>query len=353
MKNKAVIIKGLITLGFCLFFVLKIQAQADKDAIDIRRIWDRGNHNAFTDIIFFKGKFYVVFREGDGHIPNKDNTGNGKIRILTSKDAEFWESHSLLELDGIDLRDPKISVTPKNRLLIIMGGSNYENGSLKSIATYTSMSDPNGNRFAQPEKVALNETLKSDFDWIWRITWYEKVGYGVLYQSNVNGDKDKTRAYLVKTTKGTDYELITELQIDGKPNESTIRFLSGAEMAILVRREGDDKMGMLGTSKAPYTDWTWEKLDFRLGGPNFEIIPINKILITSRIYADDGPYTALLLGKKNEGFKEVMRLPSGGDCSYAGMITISGYVWMSYYSSHEGKTSIYYARIPYSKLQEQ
>ena len=54
--------------------------------------------------------------------------------------------------------------------------------------------------------------------------------------------------------------------------------------------------------------------------------------------------------KKGEKFKEVMRLPSGGDTGYPGIFSIGGYVWMSYYSSHEGKTSVYYARIPYKDI---
>jgi hypothetical protein len=338
-------------IGFFMIFCSPTQAQVKEEPLDIRRIWDRGNHNAFTDIAFFKGKLYVVFREGDGHIPNKDNTGNGIIRILSSVSGEFWESAAVIQLEGIDLRDPKISVTPKNRLMIVMGGSKYENGELKSIASYVSVSDPNATKFSAPEAVVFDESIKSDFDWLWRVTWYDKVGYGVVYQSYVDGEKGKNKAYLVKTTKGTEYEVVTELKVDGTPNEATIRFLSGGEMLILIRREGDDKMGMLGSSKAPYTDWSWEKLDFRLGGPNFEIIPINKILIGTRVYSEDGNYTALLLGKKNEPYKEVMRLPSGGDNSYMGMFTISGYVWVSYYSSHEGKASIYYARIPYSQFQ--
>ena len=122
-------------------------------------------------------------------------------------------------------------------------------------------------------------------------------------------------------------------------------------MMMIVRRGGDDKMGMMGTSKAPYTDWNWKKLDFQLGGPNFEVIPIDKILLATRMYSDEGNYTALLMGKKDEPFHEVMKLPSGGDNSYAGMFTIAGYVWLSYYSSHEGKASIYYARIPYKDLE--
>jgi hypothetical protein len=38
-------------------------------------------------------------------------------------------------------------------------------------------------------------------------------------------------------------------------------------------------------------------------------------------------------------------MPSGGDSSYPGMVLHDGLLWMSYYSSHEGKSSIYLARI--------
>ena len=38
-------------------------------------------------------------------------------------------------------------------------------------------------------------------------------------------------------------------------------------------------------------------------------------------------------------------LPSGGDCSYPGMVEHDELLWLSYYSSHEGKTSIYLAQI--------
>lgn len=335
-----------------LFMVLAFSsmAQQKEEPSEVKRIWDRGGHNAFTDITYFKNKLYIVFREGDGHIPNEDNTGNGKIRILTSVKGEFWEAAGLIELEGVDLRDPKLSVTPKNKLMIVMGGSVYDRRELKSLSTYVSMSNPNGERFSVPEQIELDEQIKSDFDWLWRVTWYAKTGYGVVYQANADGEKGKSKAYLVKTTKGIEYELVKELDIEGNPNEATIQFLSGAEMMMIVRRGGGDQMGMMGTSKAPYTEWSWEKLDFKLGGPDFDIIPINKILIGTRVYSEDGPYTALLLGEKGGPFKEVKRLPSGGDTSYPGMFSIAGYVWLSYYSSHEGKTSIYYARIPYSEL---
>ena len=347
--NKVKGASGILFCGFFMVFSSVLFAQK-KETVEIKRIWDHGGHNAFTDITFFKNRLFVVFREADAHIPNKDNTGNGKIRILSSLDGDYWENEALIELNGVDLRDPKLSVTPKKRLMIVMGGSQYDKQELKGISSYVSMSDTEGKKFDAPQPIVIDAQIKTDFDWLWRVTWHDKIGYGVVYQSNVDGEKGKSKAYLVKTEKGIEYEMVTQLNIDGDPNEATIRFLTGAEMMIVVRRNGDDKMGMLGTSKAPYTDWTWEKLDYELGGPNFEIIPIDKILIGARIQGQDGPYSALLLGKRNEPFKEVLKLPSGGDTGYPGFYSIAGYVWLSYYSSHEGKACIYYARIPYAEL---
>jgi len=46
-----------------------------------------------------------------------------------------------------------------------------------------------------------------------------------------------------------------------------------------------------------------------------------------------------------QSVKPELILPSGGDCSYPGMVWDKGKLWVSYYSSHEGATDIYLARI--------
>jgi hypothetical protein len=38
-------------------------------------------------------------------------------------------------------------------------------------------------------------------------------------------------------------------------------------------------------------------------------------------------------------------LPSGGDTSYSAFGWHEGLLWVSYYSSHEGKTAIYLAKV--------
>ena len=43
--------------------------------------------------------------------------------------------------------------------------------------------------------------------------------------------------------------------------------------------------------------------------------------------------------------KEALALPSGGDTSYPGLVFHEDLLWVSYYSSHEGKTSIYLAKV--------
>jgi hypothetical protein len=45
--------------------------------------------------------------------------------------------------------------------------------------------------------------------------------------------------------------------------------------------------------------------------------------------------------------RPVLELPSGGDCSYAGLAWHGERLWVSYYSSHEGRTRIYLAKLDF------
>jgi hypothetical protein len=142
---------------------------------------------------------------------------------------------------------------------------------------------------------------------------------------------------------GLTYRLLTHLNVSGRPNETTLRFLPGDEMMALVRREAGSQFGWVGTSKPPYRAWTWHETNYRLGGPNFLALPDGSLWATSRLYPR-GPKTVLArLGR--DTFEPVLTLPSGGDTSYAGMVWHDGLLWVSYYASHEGKSSIYLARV--------
>lgn len=296
--------------------------------VDAVRIWDAAPHNAFTDLIRFGDAWYCTFREGARHVYGDD----GRIRVLTSTDGEQWTSTALLAEPGVDLRDPKLSATPDGRLMLVVGGSVYEGETLLTSRSRVAFSD-DGHRWT-PWQPVLQER-----DWLWRVTWHEGRAYGVAY----NASAREWTVTLVASGDGVHFEEVTELDIPGKPNETTLRFLADGTMVALVRREGGGERAWVGTSPAPYTRWTWHETAHRVGGPNFIVLPGAAMWAAGRHYGETPTTVVARLDPPH--YEPVLTLPSGGDTSYPGLVWHDGLLWVSYYASHEGKASIYLARV--------
>ncbi len=309
------------------------------------KIWDKANHNAFTDIVRYKSYFYCTFREGISHVP-KDTCENGRIRIIRSADLKTWLPVALLENDRYDFRDPKLSVTPGKRLMVLMGGSHYVDGKLIEMQPHVSFST-DGTGFTNPEPIVIEKRIQTNYDWIWRVTWNAGTGFGVVYQSNTPDKRNKVR--LIKTTDGISYNQITEFNIESLPNEATIRFDKNQNMIILLRRDGNAN-GFLGISEPPYIEWKWNELDYRLGGPDLMVLKNGKFLIGTRRYQPGSASTVIYLTDRGGKIQKTVELPSGGDTSYPGLSLYKRLLLVSYYSSHEGKTSVYLAKIRLSDL---
>lgn len=321
-------------------------AQSDSKkspVIAVERIWDRAKHSAFTDLVDFNKQLFCTFREGAGHV----HGANGTIRIIRSDDGQIWRSVALLDKKGIDLRDPKICVTPDGRLMILMGGSHYDNRTLIDRQTRVSFSNADGTRFEKPRPIELPRSIRSSNDWLWRVTWYGDTGYGVLYQPI--GEESKLQ--LVSTADGIHYQHIATLDIDGRPNETTLRFRSDGAMIAMIRREAGNKSGIIGISLPPYQKWQWHELGARLGGPNFIIIADKHLLGGSRKYGAKAQ-TILAWMDLEGSFTPAATLPSDGDTSYPGMVIRDDLLLVSYYSSHEEKTAIYLATLKLSALRK-
>ena len=265
-----------------------------------------------------------------------------EIRVLVSTDGKKWESFALLAKKNYDLRDSKLSVTPDGRLMVLMGGSNYDGKDLVNRLTHVSFLNKIGKQFSEPEPVKIDKKIQSDYDWLWRVTWFNETGYGVVYRKK---DKTKSEVFLIKTKNGVEYTLVSALNIDNLPGESTVCFNPDGEMLILMRCDGGDKHGFIGTAYPPYTHWKWADLGIRLGGPNM-ILFNNTYIIGTRSFPEGGSKTALFFSGKSGPPRQFLELPSGGDTSYQGMLIYNDTLWVSYYSSHEGKSQIYLARIP-------
>ena len=103
---------------FAAFDWISTAPASEPEILSLQKVWDRGEHNAFTDLIRFQELWWCTFREAKDHGPSI-----GQVRMIVSIDGENWESAALLTERDVDLRDPKLSIMPDGRLMLIMGGS--------------------------------------------------------------------------------------------------------------------------------------------------------------------------------------------------------------------------------------
>ncbi len=56
--------KCLLSLALLVLGVGLVRGEEPARLVEVRKIWDQGPHNAFTDLVRFKNRWFCVFREG-------------------------------------------------------------------------------------------------------------------------------------------------------------------------------------------------------------------------------------------------------------------------------------------------
>ena len=260
------------------------------------------------------------------------------MRVIVSDDGSVWESSAVLSEQGVDLRDPKLSVMPDDRLMLLAGGIVFNEGIYSTRAPRVSFSD-DGREWTQPRR------LLAEDHWLWRATWHKGRAYGL---SKLGLGDEPRRGFLYSSIDALSWEWITELKVPGI-DETTLRFLPDDEMIALIRQ------GYIGSSKPPYREWSIHKLGGMIGGvhktggwiggPNFICLPDGSLWGSGRHHDASGQPHTVLAKMTHTTYEPVLTLPSGGDSSYPGLVWHDELLWMSYYSSHEGRASIYLAKI--------
>jgi len=316
--------RALMVITFATLFVLDLSA----DSVEVRKIWDSAPHNAFTDLARFNGQWFCVFREGKAHV-----SPDGAIRVLASSNGNAWNSAARLTSTNADLRDAKIVITPKNELMLTAAGALHRPAT-RNHQTFVWFSK-DGTNWTAPAPIGDPDM------WLWRVTWNEGAAYSVGY--------DTSGEFFVRLYGSSDGQtfktLVPKLFEEGYPNESSIVFEPNKSALCLLRRDGDPATGKLGFAKPPYTAWEWKDVGVKIGGPHMLRLPDGRLVACVRLY-DGTVRTSLAWIDRTSGkLAEFQKLPSSGDSSYAGLVWHEGLLWVSYYSSHEGKTSIYLAKV--------
>jgi hypothetical protein len=260
-----------------------------------------------------------------------------------------WTSAALFDSPEAalpDLRDPKIGVTPDKRLMVMGAAtSRQENAGRGNYVWFSG----DGRAWSTPK------AMGGSGDWIWSSTWSEKIFYGASY-GNQNG------IGVIKLYRGADALHLQEpiiLHRDALyPNETAL-LMEGENGLAIIRREfasgqtkpqmkppSDHGTALLANSRAPFEQWTTRDSGVYVGGPALLRLPGGKVVVAGRKIVS-GQHTTTLweLDEANARLQERSTLPSGGDCSYPGLFWHEEKLWVSYYSSHEEKTSIYLAEV--------
>ena len=319
-------------------FLHAAQPPVKLELVEVKKIWDRAPHNAFTDLTRFGGNWYLAFREAASHGVN----GKGKVRVIRSADGKHWKSVALLDYGPKwDTRDAKLNVLPDGRLMLNTAAAPLANKqSRQSLAWFSK----DGKDWSDgPHKVG-------ELDWwLWGVNVHpDGTIYGVGY-----GDLQKrpftTRLY--RSRNGLDYKtIVPTLTKAPHTGETALLFRKDGSTVALVRGKMDS---WVGVARKGLTDWSFKRLKPKVGGPELIELPDGTILAGTRLY-DKAMRTSLCWLDPEAGrLVELLTLPSGGDTSYPGMVWHKGLLWVSYYSSHEGRSSIYLAKVRVKEIHPQ
>ena len=307
----------------------------------VRKLADDAPHSAFTDLLYWNNPFVCAFRQGRSHV-----SSDGRIAVLTSPDGDKWDRAATLTLAGFDLRDASLSTTPDGRLMLIGGAAPRKTDHEPApTGTFVSFS-ADATTWTEP-KVIIPPGR-----WLWRVTWHDGKAYGVSYAT----PEGAPHASLLTSEDGVHFtELVPQLFSEGHPTEAVLRFAADGAAYCLQRRDGaaGTNSAYLGVSQPPYTNWEWRDLGQFFGGPNLLQLPDGTWIAAGRIHYPGGAKTDVAwLDPQTNRLQSLLTLPSGGDTSYPGLVYRDGLLWVSYYSSHEGKTAIYLAKVKLNKRQE-
>ncbi len=309
------------------------------------------NHNAFTDLCGFKGRYYLTFRSSDGHRISPC----GSIRVLRSEDASHWEEVTSFSVEGRDTRDPHFLVF--NDTLFVYSGTwdaspeAVERRELNDQVGYTVWSK-DGTSWNGPEKM---ESTRGHY--IWRSAAFGDKAYlcgkrksGFVTLPNPEEEWPLRQSVMLSSSDGFNWSEAGVFQ-DTYGDETAFVFDRNGSVTALVRAVGSTERSFICRSDPPYDEWERHTLDRKVGGPMISVWG-NYLLAGGRRTIKEGDPKTVLYWLDGNDLVEAAELPSAGDNSYPGFIELDpGRGLLSYYSSHEGSgdplfpASIYIAEL--------
>ncbi len=326
----------------------------------VRRIYEDGWHNAFTDFQFFKGRYYICFRNGLSHV-----SLDGKAVVISSDELVDWKRTGVPVNTTGDDRDPHMVAT-EDRLFVYAGNVTrpdpvqHGDEGPRLIRSVCSFSE-DGTAWTEPRQVYR------DGYWLWGVGRGNDRLYGLAYGNEpAEWDRKPTELHLLQSTDGLEWERVSVVTTNG--SEATFRITDAGAMRVAIRG-GDENRFTMAFAEPPYTDWQLQDLGESIPAPRLVVAGGREYVIGRQHLREpdgpdglggrgeagwpdgsDGPGDANDPGRiverrtsiwrvEEDGVVHVLNLPSGGDTSYVGAVQHEdGVLLLSYYSQHEVET---------------
>lgn len=298
---------------------------------NVRRVFHNGEHNAFTDLVRFRDRFYLTFRscpDGHGVYPS------ASIIVLESSDARDWKQVYRFNVPKRDTRDPHFLVFQDK--LFVYTGTWYCGDSAPEVYEMNrhlgyAVTSSDGRDWSHP--IMLEGTYGH---YIWRAAAHEGTAYlcGRRKHEFVEAprsDRSLVESAMLESDDGLIWRKRALFQTT-EGNETAFLFEPDGTCVAVCRLSGPN--ALLCRSKPPYTHWKRTDLNRYIGGPLLAKWG-KRYLVGGRKRAGKPARTAFSWLVDGE-LHEFAVLPSGGDNSYPGFVELSparGLV--SWYSSHE------------------
>ena len=295
----------------------------------VEKVVADGKHNAFTALVRWKDQYWLAFRKGPSHA-----YGEADIYVLRSSDGHEWsEAHRVNALP--DDRDPEFIATDERLFLYDPA---LEGPKLTSFVTYTD----DGRKWSAPQPVYEPRFI------FWKPIKHGDRFYATAHRKDDSDSGAKSReVHLITSTDGLKWEKISLMRAGNWESETTIYFPEEDRCVAFLRQKYPSGHGFILEAKAPYQEWTQRDAPVHFSG--HAVVEMDGVNYLFSRTMGGGKTGTMIYIVKNGDITPYCELPSGGDCSYPGAVKIGDEMLVSYYSTHEGSTNVYVARVPLAK----
>lgn len=295
----------------------------------VKKLVSDGRHNAFTSLVQWKDQYWLSYRNGSAH-----NSSDADVIVLHSRDAEQWEQAFRLDILPDD-RGGHLLATPQRLFLYTIASKGSQ---LTSYVLYTD----DGQTWTKPQPVYEPQFI------LWAPLVHDNCFYANAHKK-VESPRGKTEreSHLIRSTDGLRWEKVSTIRAGNWESETTLWFAPDQRLYAFLRTKYSVP-GSILESVPPYTAWSERPAGVHFSGHC--ALTFDGVTYLGSRTMGAGKKTGTMIYTFAEGrLTSYCALPSGGDCAYPGVVRVGDEMLISYYSSHEGATNIYLARVPLKK----